>query len=124
MPFMHALTIINESTLPAVVTQVTMQMHDGLQTDTVIKQTHIPIEPQQTVELAKQSRALSHVMGLTVAYNNTEYYFSTTPPHTGGFIIIKKGTTIQLSPEVTRISQELQIPENKHKEARLGPRLI
>lgn len=122
--FIHTLTIINKSELPAVITQVTLQRYDGLEKTAIIKQTHISIAPEETIDLAQQGQALSRIMGLTLAFNNTEFYFTTMPPHTEGSIIIEKGATVQLSPEIKRVSQELLIPEKNLPESRFGPHLI
>lgn len=124
MPCVQALTIVNKSTLPGVVTQITIHMYDGLEETTAIKQTHIPIGPQESVDLSKTSPALSSLIGLTLTFNNTEYYFKATSPESKGYIIIENETTIQTSPEIKRINQELQIPSKEEKAARFGPRLL
>ncbi len=123
IPFIQALTITNKSELPAVVTQITLQMQDGLEKTASIRQTHIPIASQETIDLAKQQRAFQHILGLTLACNNADHYFIIKPGSNDEYIIITN-ETIQLSPGITHSQQELQIPEHETKEARVGPRLI
>lgn len=123
IPFIQALTITNKSNLPAVVTQITLPMQDGLEKTAAIRQTHIPIAPQETIDLAKQQRVFKHILGLTLAFNNTDHYFIIKPGSSDEYIIITN-KVIETSSGITRSEQELQIPEHETKEARFGPRLV
>lgn len=119
----QALTITNKSELPAVITQITFPIQDGLEKTAAIRQTHIPIAPQETIDLAKQQRAFKHILGLTLACNNADHYFIIKPGSSDEYIIITN-ETIESSSGITRSEQELRIPEHETKEARFGPRLV
>ncbi len=119
----HAVEIQNQSTLPALIDNITLSVNTGLDKQPSIHKRNITIAPNQRIdhkELSGQAHAI--VLQVALAFNNIIHLFAISPEHQQGDITIHTDGHITSSKGISLTEYRSAVVPTRNTQ--VGPRMI